>query len=99
MNFESIHNYYEQLVIDRIMSTLVAQEQIRDAEFLQDVACLALNSLPARYVRYDVDMAFYLTTEQREQMRVAVEAAVADAAERARSRRREQDEASAGPAR
>jgi hypothetical protein len=33
---------------------------------LADVACLALNRLPARYVRHDVDMMFYLTEQERQ---------------------------------
>jgi hypothetical protein len=32
---------------------------------LADVACVALNRLPARYVRHDVDMMFYLTEQER----------------------------------
>ena len=30
------------------------------------VTCLALNRLPARYVRHDVDMMFYLTEQERQ---------------------------------
>jgi hypothetical protein len=29
------------------------------------VACVALNRLPARYLRHDVDMMFYLTEKER----------------------------------
>ena len=36
------------------------------ADMLADVACLALNRLPARYVRHDVDMMFYLTEQERQ---------------------------------
>ena len=35
------------------------------ADNLADVACVALNRLPARYVRHDVDMMFYLTEKER----------------------------------
>ena len=34
-------------------------------DMLADVACVALNRLPARYVRHDVDMMFYLTEQER----------------------------------
>jgi hypothetical protein len=32
---------------------------------LADVTCVALNRLPARYVRHDVDLMFYLTEPER----------------------------------
>lgn len=92
MNFESIHNYYEPLVIERIMETLVTREGIRDEDFLNDVACVALNALPARYVRHDVDMAFFLTSEERARIAADVEKAVADAVERVREHRRGQED-------
>ncbi len=81
MNFDSIHNYYEPLVLQRILDTLVAQGGISDEDYLQDVACLALNRLPARYVRHDVDMAFFLTTEERAAMERSVHEAVREASE------------------
>jgi hypothetical protein len=34
------------------------------AELLADVACVALNRLPPRYIRHDVDMAFYLSPHE-----------------------------------
>lgn len=86
MNFESIHNYYEALVIEHIMDTL-AKEPESDEDLLQDVACLALNQLPARYVRHDVDMAFFLTTREREKMQAKITEAVLDATRRVRESR------------
>lgn len=72
MHFESIHNYYEQLVIDHLIDRLAPELDITDADLLADIACLALNNLPARYIRHDVDMAFFLTTMERERMREMV---------------------------
>ena len=46
-----------------------------DAEQLADVACVALNRLPPRYIRHEVDLAFYLGDAER----VRTEKAVADA--------------------
>lgn len=86
MNFESIHNYYETLVVEYIMDT-VAKEADSDQDFLEDVACLALNQLPARYVRHDVDMAFFLTTREREKMQKNITEAVLDATRRVRESR------------
>lgn len=75
MNFDAIHNYYEPLVIEHVMST-VAREGSHSADALEDIVCLALNQLPARYVRHDIDMAFFLTTREREKMQRAITEAV-----------------------
>lgn len=72
MSFESIHNYYEQLVMDYLVEELAPELGLSDDELLADIACLALNHLPARYIRHDVDMAFFLTTADRERMRERV---------------------------
>ena len=90
MNFESIHNYYEKLVIEHIMEHLVGEQQITDQDFLEDVACLALNQLPARYVRHDVDTAFYLSSKERHEMALAVTQAIETAAEHIRRHGSEQ---------
>ena len=90
MNFESIHNYYETLVTEYIMNTLAKEGDI-DQDFLEDVACLALNQLPARYVRHDVDMAFFLTTRERERMQSSIIEAVLDAARQVRQIRHREE--------
>lgn len=79
MRFDSIHNYYETLVVRELIQTFVDDIRTIDEDYLQDVACVALNMLPARYVRHDVDMAFYLTTEERVEMDTAVKEAVTKA--------------------
>ncbi len=76
MRFEQLHNYYERLVIRRIMQTLVTEGEKLDTDYLEDVACVALNQLPARYVRHEVDLAFYMPTEERLAMERAVDEAV-----------------------
>lgn len=91
MNFEAIHNYYEPLVIEYLMNTM-AKEPGVDQDFLEDVACLALNQLPARYVRHDVDMAFFLTTREREKMQTNISEAVLSAARRVHESRRQDEE-------
>ena len=90
MSFESIHNYYERLVIAHIMATLVEGDGVHESDFLEDVACVALNQLPARYVRHDVDTAFYLSSREREQMQQAVVEAVKTAVEHVTRHRGEQ---------
>lgn len=79
MNFDSIHNYYESLVIEHVMNT-VAIDGSYSEDDIEDIVCLALNQLPARYVRHDVDMAFFLTTREREKMHQNITEAVLSAA-------------------
>jgi hypothetical protein len=69
MNFDAIRNYYEHLVINYLMDEAAPRAKISDEELLEDIACLALNRIPARYIRHEVDMAFFLTTHERELMR------------------------------
>lgn len=83
MHFESIHNYYEALVVEYIMNTLGREPDVEQG-FLEDVACLALNQLPPRYVRHDEDMAFFLTIRDREKMQKRVTEAVLEATQRVR---------------
>jgi hypothetical protein len=82
VSFETIHNYYEQMVIDHLVETLAPELGITDREQLADIACLALTNLPARYIRHDVDMAFFLTTPERERMRARVITETRKAAEK-----------------
>ena len=79
MNFDAIHNYYENLVINQLMTTVAERGLAFEEDFLQDAACVALNQLPARYVRHDVDMAFYLTAAERAQIDDQVRTATEDA--------------------
>ena len=77
MAFNNIHNYFEKLVFDAIQDKLNDNKLEYDEDFLGDIACVALNQLPSRYVRHNVDMVFYMTSEEREQNQVIVEDAVA----------------------
>ncbi len=64
INFEQVHNYFERLVFEEV-ARLADSHPAYSADMLADVACVALNRLPARYVRHDVDMMFYLTEQER----------------------------------
>ena len=72
--FEQVHNYYERLVFEEVARQAGGHPELTP-EMLSDVACVALNRLPARYVRHDVDMMFYLTEQERH----AIEQSLADA--------------------
>ncbi len=87
MKFESIHNYYEPLVFEYIMNTL-GREDMVDQDVLEDVACVALNKLPCRYVRHDKDMALFLTTRDREKMQQRISEAVLSATQQVREGRK-----------
>jgi hypothetical protein len=76
MAFDNIHNYYEHLVLQRLNDMVQADFIDTDQNFLEDVACVALNQLPARYVRYDIDMVYYMTIKEREQIEYEVHKAV-----------------------
>ena len=76
MAFDNITNYFEKLVFDEIQDRLLADQLDNDEEYLGDIACVALNQLPSRYVRHNVDMVFYMTVDEREQNKLIVEDAV-----------------------
>jgi len=76
MAFNNINNYFEKLVFD-VIQEKVHDDQLENKEdYLADIACVALNQLPSRYVRHNVDMIFYMTAEEREQNQAIVEDAV-----------------------
>lgn len=63
---DDIHNYYEHLVLDRIET--LGLKKSKSEDYLADLCCLALNQIPPRYIRFEVDMAFYLPQSERRQM-------------------------------
>ena len=82
-----ISNYYEQLVTDQLwkMAEEVTAEPMSQT-FLEDVACLALNKLPACYVRNLVDKSAHITESNFQEMNDAVGRAIAEAIDQARNR-------------
>jgi hypothetical protein len=74
-NFESIHNHYERIIFEAVMASAEKYPQVPH-ELLADVACVALNRLPPRYIRHDVDLVFYLTENERAHNEVAIAEAV-----------------------
>jgi len=68
MDATSIHNYYEHLVIDYMQSDVIPNTEDKGSDFFLDVACYALSKLPARYMRHEIDMAFYLESAERGKM-------------------------------
>ena len=81
MDFTNIHNYYEHLVLDYMQAELIPTMDNPSSDFLLDVACYALSRLPSRYMRHEIDMAFYMSIEERTKMIEEVKIAVDDAYE------------------
>jgi hypothetical protein len=63
-DFSSIHNHYERAVFNAVLETRAHYPQIAES-LLPDVACVALNRLPSRYIRHAVDLAFYQSEKER----------------------------------
>lgn len=73
--FESIRNYLETPVIDAVRH-MASRYPLVEGELLADVACVALNRLPPRYIRHAADLAFYLGDRERVQNERTVREAV-----------------------
>ena len=75
INFEQVHNYYERLVFEEVVRRSASRTDLT-SDMLADMCCVALNRLPARYVRHDVDMMFYLTEYERHAIELAMDEAL-----------------------
>ncbi len=74
-----INNYYEQVVAQEIHRQLADQPKEPSLDFMADVACVALNRLPPKYYRYEVDMAFYMSPNELNEVKKKVEGSVKEA--------------------
>lgn len=79
MDFTSIHNYYEHLVFNYLKDHELAKSHFVDEDFVLDIACYALGKLPARYIRHEIDMAFFVDISEREAMEKHVKEVVDEA--------------------
>jgi hypothetical protein len=82
-----IHNYYERLVLEEIFAQSIRVQE-GDRDFLADVACVALNRMPPRYIRHDVDMTFFMSPQDIQEISNKVSHAVTDAIGYVESRER-----------
>ncbi|MBK9134287.1 MAG: late competence development ComFB family protein [Betaproteobacteria bacterium] len=65
-DFTSVRNHSERAVFDTVLRLAERYPGIADRpELLADVACVALNRLPPRYIRHETDFAFYLSERER----------------------------------
>ncbi|NVK37732.1 MAG: late competence development ComFB family protein [Gammaproteobacteria bacterium] len=74
---DQIQNYYENKVVDSI--NRIALNKGFNQEQLTDIACLALNNLPTRYYRHEVDLAFYMSAQEHIDIDERVDVAVRNA--------------------
>jgi competence protein ComFB len=74
-----ISNYYEQVVSEEIRRQLSSQDDTLGMDFMADVACVALNRLPTKYYRYEVDMAFYMSPNELFEVKQCVTKVVTEA--------------------
>ncbi len=72
-------NYYEQVVSDEIRRQLASRVNEPEMDFMADVACVALNRLPPKYYRYEVDMAFYMSPNELYEVKERVTNVVSEA--------------------
>ncbi len=86
-DIDFLHNYYERLVVQEVQ-TQSERVQQGDRDFLADVACVALNRLPPRYIRHDVDMTFFMSPQDIVEIERKVSQAVSDALSYVESRER-----------
>lgn len=71
---DDIHNYYEKLVSQHFADLKIDEKY--DEDFIADLTCVVLNQLPTRYIRHEVDMAFYLPPSERFEMESKVKKAI-----------------------
>lgn len=74
---DQIRNYYENKVVDAINHQAI--DKRFSQEQLVDLACLALNNLPTRYYRHEVDLVFYMSAQEHEEIDIKVQKAVKEA--------------------
>ncbi len=76
-DFSSIYNHHEREVLGAVMALAPEYPAIAaDSDLLCDVACVALNRLPPRYIRHAVDFLFYLTEHERREIDAAIDESV-----------------------
>ena len=76
-DFTSLYNHHEREVFAAVAEHASQFPEVgRNDDLLVDVACVALNRLPPRYIRHAVDYSFYLTEPERLEIDAAIQEAV-----------------------
>ena len=78
VDFTSVRNSNERAIFEAVAAGAAGYPGLKhDPDLLADVACVALNRLQPRYIRHEVDFAFYLSERERTES----ERQIADAVE------------------
>jgi hypothetical protein len=86
--FTSICNRNERAVFDKVREVGASfPELVGSEDLLADASCVALNALPAHYIRHGVDLSFHISDAEREKHAKAVSDAVESALRLVLSRR------------
>ncbi len=76
-DFSSIRNFHERSVCEAVTVAAERYPGVQDDdELLADVACVALNRMPPRYIRHEVDFSFYQSDCERSETERQVSDAV-----------------------
>jgi hypothetical protein len=76
-DFSSLYNHHEREVFAAVLDAARNYPGLEITnDLLCDVACVALNRLPPRYIRHEVDFSFYLTEHERLEIDNAINEAV-----------------------
>lgn len=68
-DFTSVRNHNERAVFDAVLHNAPRYPGLAERpELLADVACVALNRLPPRYIRHAADFVFYLGEGKRDEI-------------------------------
>ncbi len=66
LDFSSVRNHNERAVYEAVARHAERWPGLAgNVDLLADVACVALNRLPPRYIRHEVDFVFYLSERER----------------------------------
>ncbi len=77
MDFTSVHNVNERSIYDAVQTAAADYPAVQALpDLLADVACVALNRVPPRYVRHDVDLAFFQTAKEQQALDKTITMAV-----------------------
>jgi len=95
---KGISNYYESRIFFCIQRKLKDLPQARDEEYIADLACVALNRLPARYVRHIVDTRLFESQDDIVNTELSVENAASFAIKFINNRRDQRPDGQLGKA-
>lgn len=75
---EELHNYFEL----EVLAALKARDLRLDPDTFVDVLALALNELPARYIRHRVDLIYFTAPAELAALKQRIEQAIDHALQR-----------------